>query len=193
MNLRRCAVSLLVAMVTLVAVAPSAFAHTELSSSDPAEGAALPAAPTQIRLTFEESVTLPADPLNVSGPEGVTWALGPVTVSGAVVTAPVVRASGPSGQYTINYRILSTDGDPASGTVRFSLTAPATTTTTTTTTSQPAATSPAPAPTTSPAAGPAEDSGGIPVWVWFAGAVVLVILILGVAVRSRGSSGSDKS
>lgn len=183
----------LLAVGALLAMAPSALAHTELSSSDPGEGAALGAPPTQIRLTFDESVSLPADPLTVTGPEGATWALGPATLAGAVITAPVVQPAGPAGQYTINYRIVSADGDPVSGAVRFTLTAPAATTTTTT---PPPTTTEAPAqPTTSPAAAPAEpdDSGGIPLWVWFAGAVVLVILILGVAVRSRGSSGSDKT
>jgi hypothetical protein len=94
-----------------------------------------------------------------------------------VVTAPV-QAVGPAGQYTITYRVLSSDGDAVNGTVAFTLTAPATTTTTpspTTTT----------APTSSTQANPAPgEDGGIPAWVWIV-VVIAALLAAGALVGRR--------
>lgn len=42
--------------------------HTEPQSSDPTEGTTLAAAPTSIKLTFDEAVTVPKEPIQVSGP-----------------------------------------------------------------------------------------------------------------------------
>jgi methionine-rich copper-binding protein CopC len=190
MNLRRTAVSVLLAVVAMVAAATPALAHTDLKSSDPAEGASLSAAPEKITLTFEEPVRLPPNPVTVTGPDGLAWTVGAATVAGAVVTAPV-QPSGPAGQYTINYRVLSEDGDAVRGTVRFTMTAPATPATTSATTAAPTTTTQATAqPTTSAAAAPAGQpadaaDGGVPVWVWILVAVV-VLAGIGAALGIRG-------
>ncbi|PRY37990.1 copper resistance CopC family protein [Umezawaea tangerina] len=180
MNLRRLGAALLLTGLALAGTATPALAHAELLSSDPAAGAALPAAPTRIQLTFAEPVGLPENPITVTGPDGATWKVGQVTVAGAVITAPVIPA-GPSGEYVIDYKVISDDGDEVGDKIRFSLTAPAavptssaantstpedtTATTTTTTTSTPAA---------APSADAPAGGGGVPVWVWILGAVVLV-------------------
>ena len=107
-----------------------------------------------------------------------------------VVTVPV-RPLGPAGEYTVGYRVLSTDSHPVQGAVRFTLTAPGPGT----------AAAPAPSGEGAPEAvaapdGPAStvsssggsDSGGTPVWPWIAGAVLL--LGVGVAAALRlGQSG----
>jgi len=176
MNLRRLGAALLLSGLALAGTATPAFAHAELLSSDPAAGASLPAAPKQIQLTFSEAVGLPADPITVTGPDGSTWKVGTVSAAGAVITAPVV-ATGPAGEYVLDYKVISDDGDEIGDKVRFTLATPAAPTTsaapTTTTTT-------APTTTTTSAAAPAaadksaDDGGGVPVWVWIVGAVVLV-------------------
>lgn len=85
--------------MVLVGATP-AFAHTKLESSDPAEGASLSAAPTQVRLTFAEAVTLPEAPIDVTGPDGSSWTVGAATIAGPAVTAPV-EATGPAGRYAV--------------------------------------------------------------------------------------------
>ena len=100
MTFRRVAAALLLALVALGSTALPASAHTELKSSNPAKGAALPAPPQQVELTFTESVTAPADAITVTGPNGAKWTVGQATVAGPVVTAPV-QATGPAGTYTI--------------------------------------------------------------------------------------------
>ena len=129
MTILRIALSVFLAGVVVLLGATPAFAHTELTSSDPADGASLSTAPTRVTLTFEEAVTLPADPISVVGPDGAPWTVGQATVSGASVTAPV-QASGPAGPYTLRYTVVADDGDSVSGTVRFALTADATPTAT---------------------------------------------------------------
>jgi methionine-rich copper-binding protein CopC len=177
MNLRRIGAALLLAGLALVGTATPALAHAELLSSDPAAGAALPAAPKQIQLTFSEPVGLPDSPLSVTGPDGSHWTIGTPTVAGAVITAPV-EPVGPAGEYVLDYKVISDDGDIVGSTLKFSLatavatsssSAAAPTTTTPPTTSATASTTSAPQAT-----GSTGDGDGVPVWVWIIGAVVLL-------------------
>ena len=173
MNLRRLGAALLLTGLALAGTATPAFAHAELLSSDPAAGTSLPAAPKQIQLTFSEAVGVPDNPITVTGPDGSTWKVGKVTVAGPVITAPV-EATGPAGEYVVDYKVISDDGDEIGAKLRFRLAVAATPSTSSaapTTTAPPAATS-APAPVASST--PAGDGGGVPVWVWIVGAVVLV-------------------
>lgn len=192
--MRRLLAALPIALLALLPVAPGAAAHTELTASDPAEGAQLPAAPAQLTLTFNEPVQMQATTIAVTGPGGVTWQVGTITARDNSLLVPVTP-TGTAGQYTIDYRIGSADDHPVTGAIRFTLTAPVTTTTTapptTTTTS-------APAPTTTtvsaaPAAQQSADDGGIPAWVWIVGVVVLAAIGVAVAVltgRRRRTSRS---
>jgi copper resistance protein C len=202
MLVRRMSAALLIAGAALFAGATPALAHTALKSSNPAKGASLPAAPPEITLTFSEPVQVEAGAITVAGPGGAQWTVGQPAVTGAVVTAPVTPA-GPAGQYTINYRVISADGDPVRGTVAFSLTAavavptstttPTTTSTSVTETTTATATPPPSAPQPTPAAQQTEDSGGIPVWIWIAGAVVVVGAGILGAMRMGKSTSADDS
>ena len=82
-----------------------------------------------------------------------------------------LRPLGPAGGYTVGYRVVSSDGHPLIGTVRFTLT-------------QPVAGQAARAGQAAPAAPPpAADDGVMPAWPWIAGAVVLLVLGVGTALR----------
>jgi methionine-rich copper-binding protein CopC len=179
--------SALLAVCALFLSAAPAAAHAELIGSNPAAGAAVPAAPTQVELTFNGPVTPQA--VSVTGPGGVTWAVQTPSVAGvAVVQAPVVPA-GPAGEYTIAYEVLSEDGDAVRGTVVFTLTAavPAPTTTTLPPTTTSTTVPPTSATTPSESASPAEDSDdGMPVsLLLIGGAVVLVAAATVVLVRVK--------
>jgi copper resistance protein C len=202
MLVRRMSAALLIAGTVLLAGGMPALAHTSLKSSNPAKGASLPSAPPQITLTFSEPVQVEAGAITVAGPDGTQWTVGPADVTGAVVTAPVTPA-GPAGQYTINYRVISADGDPVRGTVPFALTVavPVATSTTPppTTSSRAAITLDATAtalpvtPQPTPAAQQSNDSGGIPVWIWIVGALVVVGAGIFVAMRMGKSNSSEDS
>jgi copper resistance protein C len=197
MSVRRALAALLLSGVAVVATATPAFAHTELNGSSPAEGELL-AAPRMILLSFTEHVTLPANPITVTGGNGASWTVGKATASGPLVTAPV-RPSGPPGPYTITYKVIAEDGDAVTGKISFTLIptdvgsvgrlpsankAPPSDASSTGSHGVPHAVSGA-----VPDAASTSDLGGIPIWVWILGAVVVLAIGVLEAFRVGRSSG----
>lgn len=151
--------AIMIAAVTAIGLAPAASAHTDLSSSDPADGAELSEPPTAVTLVFAQSMQEYGAQLVLTGPDGQPQPLSAPVFDGATVRSEV----GPltlDGGYTIAYRIVSTDGHPIQGALTFQLTlppAPATTAPSTTPpTPTPATSAPeaaTPAPTTAASSG----------------------------------------
>lgn len=167
--------ALLLAVVATIGLAAPASAHNTLVGSDPAGGAALPAGPQKVTLTFDQPVQQGFNTITVTAADGTRWEDGPASVSGSTVSAPL-RPLGPAGEYTIGYRILSADGHPVSGAVKFTLTTPGTGT---------------PASVPPPGEAPPASGGGMPVWPWIVGAVLL--LAVGVVLALRiGRSEDDR-
>jgi copper resistance protein C len=190
-SLLRVALSALLAGLALFVTATPALAHTELKSSDPADGSSLDAPPNAVSLTFEEAVTLPTNPISITGPDGSAWTVGKATITGASVTAPV-QATGPAGQYTLSYTVIADDGDDVKGTVRFTLTAPATPTTEAAAPTTIEAAAPvAAAPTAAATPASATGSGGSSPWVWVAVAVVVIGVLAGLAFTMRRRSAAS--
>jgi len=186
---RRLATTLLLSGIVLAAGAAPALAHAELAhaeliASTPAEGASLAAAPNQVELTFNEPVTLRENPLEVVGPGNVTWQLGTPRVAGAVVSVPVTP-SGPAGQYTLAYHVVSDDGDAVSGSVTFTLTTGATSAAAP---AEPSAEQNAEQPTTGPSrTDPVAGDGDTLLWVWLAAGAILLAAVVFVTLRVRRS------
>ncbi|MGH3902411.1 MAG: copper resistance CopC family protein [Pseudonocardiaceae bacterium] len=154
----------------------AAAAHNELIGSDPPDGAEVATSPVRVSLTFNLPLQRGFSTVTVTGPNGIQWQAGSPVEAGAVVSAPV-RPLGPAGQYTIAYQVLSADGHPVRGAVRFTLTTPG----------AGVAAGPPPtagrtgiAPSTNAARSGSESN---PVWPWLAGAGV--VLVGGVAVALR--------
>jgi methionine-rich copper-binding protein CopC len=190
MRFKRFGASLAVAALALVGAANPAMAHSELKSSDPASGASLATPPKQVKLTFGGPVTLPADPIQVTGPENASWTVGKPEIAGGVVTAPV-QAVGPAGEYTLRYKVTFDDGDTVSGAVKFNLSAPVAPPASTPSSAPPSSSSAAPTsqaapPSSATPAPPADEPTGeglVPGWVWIVVAVALVAAGLAVALR----------
>lgn len=170
--LRRLTAVFLLSGIAVVTTATPAFAHPELIDSKPAKHAALATPPQQVELTFDQPVTLGAKSVTITGPGGAAWTVGTPTAAGPVVTAPV-RASGPAGDYSVIYEVVSQDGDEVTGAVTFTLTAAVAPPTTSATT----------ATSMAPAADESTDDGGMPAWVWVLGAVVVLAVVVVVALR----------
>lgn len=168
----------LVAGAVVLGTATPALAHNVLVGSDPEDGSQLEAGPAAITLTFDQPVQAGEkfNTITVTGPEGTRWeADGEPTVKNNSVVFPV-RPLGPAAEYTVGYRVLSADGHPVTGSLKFTLTKAGSGT-------------PAPA-----AAAPAPDSastgsGGVPIWVWIVGAAVL--LAGGAFLALRGGGAGD--
>lgn len=117
------AVLLLTVVGTLGSAGQSA-AHTDLTASDPADGATLSAAPSAISLTFNEPVQNFEPVVVLTGPDGQPYPIGTPIVDGATVSSDVQEV-GPAGTYTIAYRVVSVDGHPVTGQLQFQLEAAA--------------------------------------------------------------------
>lgn len=154
--MKRLAVGACVGVMFVIATltAPAASAHATRISTDPAADAALAAGPQRVSATFNEQLQTTFAAMTVVGPDGNVWSAGEPAVQGAVVGI-ALRALGPAGTYTVNYRVTSADGHVVSGSWSFRLTVPGTGT---------------PGPR---AAGP-DGGGALPVWPFVAVAVALV-------------------
>ncbi|MEB3980916.1 copper resistance protein CopC [Mycobacterium sp. 663a-19] len=145
----------LLAALALTAIlnAHVALAHAARVSAEPAENAVLTTGPDRVSATFNERLQTTFAAMTVVGPDGNVWSTGEPTVQGAVVGVGV-RPLGPSGTYTVNYRVTSADGHVVSGSWSFRLAVPG-------------------SGTPGPAA--ATDTGGeFPVWPFVVVAVALV-------------------
>ncbi|WP_240617436.1 copper resistance protein CopC [Nocardioides speluncae] len=122
-HLARHTLLLLFALVALlIGTASPASAHATLISSDPAEGAVLETQPEQIRFTFSESVSLVPDGVQVFDARGGSVASS-ATARGPELTAELPDEVG-EGTLVVVWRVVSEDGHPISGSLRFSVGAP---------------------------------------------------------------------
>jgi methionine-rich copper-binding protein CopC len=138
----------------LMATAPAASAHTVLTATDPAADSTVNAGPARVTATFNEQLQPTFVAMTVVGPDGNLWSQGDAKVDGATASVGL-RPLGPSGRYTVNYRVTSDDGHVVSGSWSFTVTVPST-------------------GTPGPAAEPTAQRDRIPLWPFIIGAAVLI-------------------
>lgn len=157
---------MLLLVVLLAGVAPAS-AHSWLVSTTPVNGADAGSSPAAVTLTFDEPVREKYSEVTVTGPEGGTWQVGKLTQAGSTITQALVPL-GPTGTYTVVWRVVSADGHPVAGTFAFTLT-----------------TAGSGSPQTTGAA-PGATDGGVS-WLAAAGGLVTVALLLvgGAVVVTR--------
>lgn len=180
-------------LVALLALAGPAAAHTSLVSTDPGDGTTVDTAPEQVVLTFSENLREPSEASLMVDGDAVD---ADVAVDGPRL---VVTAAQPAeGTHELNYRVVSADGHPVTGTTTFTVRASGAAPAVEPTASEPTV----PAQSSEPAATgsgdePADtdsDSGGTPAWLWIVlGAVVVLGLGAVAVVRARAGSRDDRS
>jgi methionine-rich copper-binding protein CopC len=109
----------LLAAAWALAIALPAQGHTSLVSSSPSDGDVLAAAPAEVTFTFDEAVLSPAF-VSVIAPDGADVAQGDAIIDGPTVTQ-AVRLVPEQGVYAASYRVVSDDGHPVTGTIRFTV------------------------------------------------------------------------
>lgn len=113
----------LAAVALLLAPSP-ALAHDVLTGSDPEDGATLETVPEEVVLTFNNAPMEGGEgsAIVVTGPDGETqYEDGALAFGDTEVTvglAPLDEA----GEYSIAYRVVSSDGHPIQDTITFSVT-----------------------------------------------------------------------
>lgn len=112
--------SLLLGLLGITVGATPAFAHDQLSASDPPAGAALDSAPEQVSLQFSDNVLTIGAIVLVADTDGTSWADGDPILDGPTVTARLADDM-PDGAYEIRWRVVSADGHPISGVIPFTI------------------------------------------------------------------------
>ena len=116
--------SVLLALGILIAgPAPLALAHTELILSTPDDGSRIATVPDEVELTFSEDLLPETVVVSVEDSAGLVVRVLELEVDGSdvIVTWP----PGLSGtDYTVNYRVVSQDGHPVSGSLAFTVDSP---------------------------------------------------------------------
>ncbi len=95
-------------------LAPSAFAHDQLLSSDPSNGATVQSAPRTMVLMFSADLKPIGTTVVLQDSAGKKYDAAP-TVSGRNLTVGVGTEL-PAGEYTLEWRVVSSDGHPIEGT-----------------------------------------------------------------------------
>ena len=162
--LRMLATTLVIVGITVTGTGP-ALAHTVLTASDPPANATLSAGPSRVSATFNEEPQTNFAAMTVVGPDGNLWSSGDPEVHGEVVSV-AMRPLGPSGTYTVNYRVTSDDGHVVSGSWAFTVTVPST-------------------GSPGPAAADGAESHRIPLWPFIVGVGVLIAGVAAWGVRRR--------
>ncbi|MGA4900482.1 copper resistance protein CopC [Streptomyces griseoincarnatus] len=112
----------------LLAGAAPVSAHAALTGSDPAQGAVVDTAPSQVSLTFSEPIAVGDDSVRVLDPKGERVDKGdPASPSGTTYSVRLVSGL-PDGTYTVAYQVVSADSHPVAGAFTFSIGAPSETT-----------------------------------------------------------------
>jgi methionine-rich copper-binding protein CopC len=175
-RLVRLLLALGLAACTVFAAALPSVAHAGLSGSNPLDGEALAARPEVVELKFTQDVLAGYTTLALTTGNGGSIPLPAAREAGPVVTQPVPLLA--SGKYTLTYRIVSPDGHPIAGRIKFSVEVPGETIGNGGVVGQ----APAQAATTSQ---PSQDDGdGSASW-WIAVAAGVGALIVIVAVLQR--------
>lgn len=116
--MRRLVVVLLAGVGVLLGTAGPASAHATLVTSSPADGARVDAAPAEVTLEFDESVSIGAGYARVLGADGERVDTGAASVTDDVVTIPL-RGGLPDASYVVTFRVVSADSHPVSGAYAF--------------------------------------------------------------------------
>lgn len=99
-------------------VPTAAMAHASVVDTNPANGAKVQKLPSEATITFDEQPSMAN--MVLTEPDGRLRTMQP-DIEGSTVTA-ALPTDGPRGQYVVAYRVVSDDGHPVSGSIRFVVT-----------------------------------------------------------------------
>lgn len=117
---RTALVGLALAAVAVVGFAAPASAHDELIGSSPAANEQLESAPAEVVLTYNASILPDGAAVAVVDADGTEWAAGEPVIETNTLTFPL-KADMPEAGYLVEWRVVSSDGHPISGTIPFAV------------------------------------------------------------------------
>ncbi|MDE3724413.1 copper resistance protein CopC [Nocardiopsis sp. N85] len=199
--LRRALVPAVLVAAALMAAPAPALAHDVLTGSNPKDGATLDTVPEEVVLSFnnEPMTGGSGSAVVVTGPDGeTTYEDGEPAFDGLDVSVGLLPLE-EAGEYTIGFRVVSSDGHPIQDSLTFTVTEEAVAAAAPEESAEPGgvaeetAAESAPAEEVEASEAAAEEEGGLPV-----GVIVLVVVgvialaaIAIVAVRLRKGSPTE--
>jgi len=179
----------------LLGFSAPASAHDAAESSSPAQGATVATTPEQVSVTFSKNPLGIGAQFSVKDSTGAEWADGAVEIVDNVASQRL-KAGAPAGQYTVAWRVVSSDSHPIEGTFGFTATAAGASPSD----ASPSSTAPAGVPTMGTAQ-PGTTVTPVPVpdasepfpWslVIFAAVAVGLLVAIGILAKRRLTSDSD--
>lgn len=107
-----------IALAALMLPVSAASAHDSLTGTTPKEGQTLGSIPEAVELTFTDVPIGLGTEVVVEGPDGTDRAVGEPEIVDNTVTQPI-SADAPAGNYTVTWRVVSSDSHPIEGTFEF--------------------------------------------------------------------------
>jgi hypothetical protein len=99
-------------------------AHTSLELSNPSDGQSIEFMPAELSAAFNEDlISIEGEVVNtfeLQSAEGTKYVLSAATIASPTVSAKVGDGDYPAGEYLLKYRVVSADGHPVTGEIRFS-------------------------------------------------------------------------
>jgi methionine-rich copper-binding protein CopC len=114
---------LVLSVMTLLSfLMPAALAHSELVSSNPSASSNIQQLPEQIELEFnEELLNLGSgNSISIMTPSGEDIGMGEASTEGAKINR-LVNTTSETGQFKVEYRVVSADGHVLNGSFTFNL------------------------------------------------------------------------
>ena len=180
-----------VVAATLALPAGSASAHNTLLGSDPADGASLTTAPTQITWDFDNTVPLETMTVTLIDASGARSELSGSTHGAAGDTQVITPLPAiPPGPISLRWRLVGPDGHPITGRVDFTLAAATPTTIPATASTAPATASTVPPTVTTPTAIDASIDDGtystssLLRWILRYGSYLAIMAVVGILMTS---------
>lgn len=121
---------LLISLIALFLIAPSANAHVSLVSTSPGENSTVDHLPAQVVIEFNEPLIIIGaenpNSLTVTSQSDASATSGDVQVSGSTISIALNEALTEVGDFTVSYRVVSSDGHEVSGSYKFTVSSEAT-------------------------------------------------------------------
>lgn len=103
------------AAAAMIAAPAPALAHDTLTGSTPEDGAAAAEAPEEVELTFSADPQDVGLEVRVTGPDSADVTDGDPEIQGSAVTQELSEAAEAPGDYSVVWRVVSSDGHPIEG------------------------------------------------------------------------------
>jgi methionine-rich copper-binding protein CopC len=119
------ALLLLVLSIPLITTsALPAQAHTSLELSTPSDNQSIEFMPSELSVTFNEDlIEIEGEVVNtleLQSADGTNYVLSSATIAGPTVSVIAADGEYPAGDYLLKFRVVSADGHPVTGEIRFS-------------------------------------------------------------------------